>query len=107
MIKAKIKKGDTVVVLAGKDKGKQGKVIAVYPKAGSLVVEKINVVKRHMKPNQKMQQGGIVEKPAPMPIGKVMLIAPGSNKPVRVGKKQMKDGSWVRFSKKLNEVLDK
>ena len=95
-----------VQVLAGKDKGKKGKVLAVSPKKGMIVVEKINIIKRHMRPNQKMQQGGIVEKPAPMPIGKVMLIAPGSNKPVRVSRKLMKDGTWVRFSKKYNEVLD-
>ncbi len=107
MAKVKIRKGDTVFVLVGKDKGKQGKVLAVHPEEGKVVVEKINLIKRHMKPNQKMQQGGIVERPAQMSISKVMLVAPGAGKPVRVGKKQLKDGSWVRYARKYDEVLEK
>ena len=107
MYKLKIKKGDTVQVLSGRDKGKQGKVLGVFPKTGKLIVEKINMIKRHTRPNQKNQQGGIIEKTAPLPVGKVMLVAPGANKPTRVSRKLMKDGTWVRFSKKFNEVLDK
>lgn len=106
MNKMKIKKGDTVKVLSGKDKGKQGKVLSVFPKTRLVVVEKMNLIKRHMKPTQKMPQGGIVEKPRAIPAAKVMLVAP-SGKATRVGKKQMKDGAWVRFSRKHNEVLDK
>jgi large subunit ribosomal protein L24 len=107
MSKVKIKKGDTVVVLAGKDKGKRGKVLAVFPKSSTCIVEKVNMVKRHTRPNPKLQQGGIIEKAAHMPTGKVMLIAPAAGKPVRIGRKLMKDGTWVRYSKKYNEVLDK
>jgi large subunit ribosomal protein L24 len=104
---AKIKKGDTVKVISGKDKGKQGKVLTVYPCLNKLIIEKVNLVKKHVKPNQKMRQGGIVEKPAPLAISKVMAIAPGAGKPTRIGKKQLKDGKQVRFSKKYQEVLDK
>jgi len=105
--KMKIKKGDTVYIRSGKDKGKQGKVLSVLPERRCVIVEKINIIKKHTKPNPKMQQGGILEKPAPLNISKVMLVTPGKNKPTRVGKKLLKDGTWVRYSRKYEEVLDK
>jgi len=79
-----IKKGDTVKVMVGKEKGKSGKVLAVYPKRERLLIEKLNMVKRHMKPNQKFKQGGIVEKEASIHWSNVMIMCGKCNKPVRV-----------------------
>jgi large subunit ribosomal protein L24 len=101
-----IKKGDTVVVLSGKDKGKREKVIFASPSIGKLRVENVMVMKRHTKRTQKFQ-GGIVEKPALIPVSKVMLICPLCLKPTRVGLKIEKSGKKVRVCKKCNEVVDK
>ena len=95
LVKLNVKKGDTVVVLSGKDKGKQGKVI----------VEGVNKVKRHTKPNVKAPQGGILVKEAPLHACKVMLVCPACNKPTRVGHKEV-NGKNVRVCKKCGEVID-
>jgi large subunit ribosomal protein L24 len=105
-IRYKVRKGDVVTVLSGKDKDKSGKVLAVFPKDGKVLVEKINLVKRHTKPNQKTPQGGIIEKEAPMAIGKVMVLDPHTNKPSRVGRKRLGDGKLVRFAKKTGEMIE-
>lgn len=84
MGKMHIKTGDDVIVIAGKEKGKKGKVIATYPKKDRVVVEGLNKVKRHTKPNQNNPQGGIIEKEAPMHVSNVMLVDPESGKPTRV-----------------------
>ncbi len=97
----KIKKGDNVIVLAGKDKGKKGKVLEVFPKEGRLIVERIGVVKRHQKPNQKFQ-GGIIEKAGKTPVAKVMLVCPRCGEPSRV--KLTAEG---RVCKSCNEIVDK
>jgi large subunit ribosomal protein L24 len=102
----KVRRGDLVTVIAGKDKGKSGKVLSVYPKDAKVLVERVNIVKRHTKPNQKNQTGGIVEKEAPVAIAKVMVLDPGSNKPSRLGRKALADGSLVRFVKKSGQTIE-
>ena len=102
--KLHVKTGDTVVVISGKDKGKQGKVIAAMPKKGKVVVEGVNMVKRHTKPNAKQPQGGIISQEAPIHISNVQLIDPVSQKPTRVGYKFV-DGKKVRYAKKSGEEI--
>ena len=102
----KVRKGDVVTVRTGKDKGKSGKVIVVFPKNGKLLVEKINMVKRHTKPNQKVQQGGIIEKEAPIAVSKVMVLYPRTNQASRVGRKRLPEGKLVRFVKKTGEMIE-
>lgn len=102
----KVRKGDLVTVRAGKDKGKSGKVIAVFPKKETLLVEKVNLVKRHTKPNQKIQQGGIIEKEAPIAISKVTVLDPRTNQASRLGRKRLPDGKLVRYVKKSGEMIE-
>jgi len=104
MSKLKIKKGDKVVVIAGKDKGKSGEVLRVQPKDGRVLVQGVNMVKRHTRPAMG-QPGGIVEKEAMLHISNVAHIDPKSDKPTRVGFKTL-DGRKVRFAKRSGEVLD-
>ena len=105
MAAAKIKKGDTVVVLSGKDKGQTGTVEKVMPKDGKIVVEGVNVATRHRKPNQQNPQGGIDRFPAPMHISKVALADPKDGKPPRV-RFEEKDGKKVRVAVKSGETID-
>jgi large subunit ribosomal protein L24 len=105
-IRYKVRKGDVVTVLSGKDKGKSGKVLVVYPDRGKVLVERINFVKRHTKPNQKVQQGGIVEKEAPLAISKVVVLDPHTNQPSRLGRKRLPDGRLVRYVKKTGEMIE-
>lgn len=93
-----VKKGDTVIVLSGKDKGKQGKVLSVDPKAGKVVVEKINMVSRHQKPRKQGEEGGIIQKEAPLYACKVMAVCPKCNKATRVAHK-VEGGKKVRVCK--------
>lgn len=106
-IKLHVRKGDKVVVLSGKEKGKEGKIIEAQPKKGRVVIEGVNKVKRHAKPSQKNPQGGIITKEAAMSSSKVMLVCPACNKPTRIQKTLQKDGSYARCCKKCNEVVDK
>ncbi|WP_337996996.1 50S ribosomal protein L24 [Oleispirillum naphthae] len=106
MSAAKIKKGDFVVVLAGKDKGKKGEVMRSLPSASRVVVQGVNVVKRHTRPSQ-MSAGGIVEKEAPIHVSNVAHVDPKEGKPTRVGFKTLEDGRKVRVAKLSGEVLDK
>ena len=101
-----IKKNDTVTVIAGKDKGKNGKVLRVIPKKDRVIVEKINMIKRHMKPSQQTRQGGILEKESPIHISNLMLICSKCTDPTRVGYKTLDDARKVRYCKKCQEVLD-
>ncbi|MBQ3337842.1 MAG: 50S ribosomal protein L24 [Selenomonadaceae bacterium] len=105
LIKLHVKKGDTVVVLSGKDKGKQGKIITAMPKAGKVVVEGVNKVKRHSKPSLKVPNGGIITKEMPLHACKVQLICPACNKPTRVGHKEV-NGKNSRVCKKCGEVIE-
>ena len=100
-----IKTGDTVVVISGKDKGKQGKVVAAMPKKGKVVVEGVNKVKRHTKPNVKAPQGGILVKEAPMHACKVMLVCPKCGKPTRPAFRILDDGSKTRVCRKCGETI--
>ena len=102
---AKIRKGDEVVVLSGKDKGRTGTVQKVLPKDGKIVVEGINVATRHIKPSQTNPQGGIDRSPAPMHISKVALADPKDGKPTRV-RFEEKDGKKVRVAVKSGEVVN-
>ncbi len=102
----KIKKDDKVMVIAGKEKGKIGTVLKVDRERHRVIVEKVNVVKRHMKPSQYAPEGGILEKEAPIDISNVMLICNKCAQPTRVGKKVIEDGRKVRFCKKCNEIID-
>ena len=104
--KSRIRKGDTVVVISGKERGKSGKVLSVDLGAGKVIVEKLNIIKRHTKPNQKAKQGGILEREAPLQISNVMFFCPATQKPTRVGIRTLEDGRRVRFSKKSNETVE-
>ena len=107
MHKMRIKKEDKVMVLAGKDKGKVGKIMRIIRKKDQVLVEKVNMVKRHTKPNPYAQQpGGIVEKEAPLHVSNVALLCDACAKPTRVGYKTTSDGKKVRFCKKCNEMID-
>ena len=105
MNKLSIKSGDTVVVLSGKDKGKQGKVMSVDPKAGKVIVEKVNMVSRHTKPRQQGQQGGILQKEAPIYACKVQHVCPKCSKPTRPAHKLLADGKKVRVCKKCGAEI--
>ena len=104
MKKLHIKKGDTVYVNAGNDKGKTGKVLSVNPDKDRVIVEGVNMVKKHTKPNSKQPQGGIVEQEAGIHISNLQLIDPKSGKPTRVGYK-MVDDKKVRYAKKSGEEI--
>ncbi len=99
----KIKVGDTVRVMAGKDKGKEGKIKEIDHKNGKVLVEGINMIKRHSKPSAQNQTGGIIEKEAPIDISNVMYVHKG--KPTRIGFKEV-DGKKVRFAKSTGDVID-
>jgi len=107
MAMSKIKKGDDVVVIAGRDKGSRGTVTRVMPDGERLVVENVNMVKKHQKPNPMTgQPGGIVEKEMPLHVSNVGLYNPASGKADRVGIKVLEDGRKVRFFKSNGEVVD-
>lgn len=105
MPKMKIKKGDKVEVLTGKDKGKRGEVLRVYPEKNKVVVEGVAIANRHVKPNAANQQGGIVEAEAAIDASNVALIDPKTDKPTRVGYLIKEDGTKVRVSKKSGAEL--
>lgn len=105
--KLHVKKDDTVEILAGKDKGKTGKVLKVLTEKGRVVVENINMVKRHTRPNQQNNEGGILEKEASVEISNVQLICSSCSTAARTGMRTLDDGSKVRFCKKCNEIVDK
>ncbi len=102
---AKVRKGDRVVVTTGRDKGKKGEVLRVYPDEGRVLVAGINVVKKHQKQTQR-EQGGIVTKETPIHVSNVAHIDPKSGEPTRVGFKMLADGRKVRVAKKSGESID-
>ena len=106
MKQLRIRKDDKVVVIAGKDKGKIGKVLKVLPKKDGVLVEKVNMVKRHMRANPYRQQpGGIIEKEMPVDISNVMVMCDACAKATKVGYRYTEDGKKVRFCKKCNEII--
>ena len=102
-----LKKEDTVVVTTGREKGKKGRVLQVQETKGRVLVEKVNIIKRHMKPNKQNQQGGIIEKEAPVHVSNVMLVCPKCSKPTRIGNMALGDGRKVRVCRKCKEVMDR
>lgn len=101
-----IKKNDKVKVLSGKEKGRQGKVLKVLAEKGAALVERLNFVKRHTRAGRVGQQGGIIEKEAPIRLSKLMLVCPKCSKPTRTGTKVLEDGKRVRYCKKCSEQLE-
>ncbi|KGG81013.1 50S ribosomal protein L24 [Caloranaerobacter azorensis H53214] len=101
-----VKKGDTVVVISGKDKGKKGKVLTAMPKRNRVIVEGVNMQTKHTKPSQKSPQGGIIHQEGPIHVSNVMLYCEKDKKGVRVGYKVLENGEKVRVCKKCGEVLD-
>jgi len=104
---ARIKKNDTVMVIAGKEHGKIGKVLRVLPDENRAVVERLNVVKRHAKPRGPQSPGGIIEKEAPIHLSNLMPMCERCNAPVRVGTRVFEDGRKSRFCRRCKELLDK
>jgi large subunit ribosomal protein L24 len=103
--KLHIKKGDTVFVNAGENKGQQGRVLEVIRKNERAIVEGINLVSKHTKPNAKSPQGGIIKKEAPVHISNLMLLDPSTGKPTRIGRKSTGNSRLVRYSKKSGEEI--
>ena len=106
-VKLKLKKDDIVEVIAGREKGKKGKILALFPNDGKLTVEKLNMLKRHTKPSAQNKQGGIVEKEGALAISNVLLVCDKCGKGVRIKRKKLEDGKRVRVCVKCGEVMDK
>ena len=106
MNKMRLKKGDRVRVISGKDKGKEGKILVAFPAENKVIVEGVSVASRHSKPTQANPQGGIVKKETPIYASKVMLVCPNTGKPTRIGHAFLEDGRKVRVAKVSGEVVD-
>ncbi len=104
-VKLHIRTGDQVEVISGVDSGKRGRVLRVFPEKSRALVEGVNFIKRHTKPNQKNQQGGIIEKEAPSHVAKLMVVDPQTDERTRVRRKQLDDGSRVRVAVKSGEEI--
>ena len=102
-----IKKEDTVLIMSGKEKGKKGRVLSVMPSEDRVVVEKANIIKKHMRPSKKYAQGGIIDKEGSIPRSKVMLICPRCSQPTRIAHVALEGGKKVRGCKKCKEVIDR
>lgn len=102
----KIRRDDTVVVISGKDRGKRGKVRQSLPEKSCVVVEGVNIVKRHTKPRGTVRQAGIIEREAPLFASNVMLLCPKCNHPTRIGFRSLEDGSTMRVCRRCHEVID-
>lgn len=101
----KIKKGDRVVVLGGKDRGKEGTVMFAFPKKGTVIVDGVNVAKKHQKPTSATMQGGIIDKEMAMPASRVAIVSPKDGKPTRVGYRFDADGTKIRICKRTGADL--
>ncbi|MBN2188916.1 MAG: 50S ribosomal protein L24 [Chitinispirillaceae bacterium] len=101
----RVRKNDTVQVMSGEFRGKTGRVVKVFPEKSRALVEGLNIVKRHTKPNRKTQQGGIVQKEAPLHLSNLMLVCPKTGKPTRIGVSILDGGKRVRFSKRAKETI--
>ena len=103
-----VEKDDTVIVLSGKYRGKMGRVLRVYPDEAKVIVEHVNIIKRHTRPNpSKGIKGGIIEREGPIHASKVMVVDPRSGKPTRVGYKRLADGKKVRIARRSGEMIGK
>ena len=105
--KTKIRKGDLVRVMTGKEKGKEGKVLQILPEKQTVVIEKLNMLKKHTRPNQNNPKGGIIEREGKVHLSNVMILCGNCNKPTRTGAKLLPDGKKLRSCKSCGEVLDK
>ena len=105
MVKLKIRRGDKVVVLAGRDKGKRGEVVKAFPTENKVVVQGVNMVRKHQKQTAN-QQGGIIAKEAPIHVSNLAIADPKDGSPTRIGYKILEDGRKVRFAKRSGEVID-
>jgi large subunit ribosomal protein L24 len=101
-----IRKNDSVMVISGKERGKTGKVLRVNPKEDAVIIERVNVVKRHTKPRGPQQSGGIIEKEASIPASNIMIMCDKCNAPVRMGRRVLADGNKVRVCRRCGEALD-
>ena len=104
---AHVRKGDTVIVVAGKERGKRGRVLRVIPEKSRVLVERINMIKKHQRPTQKLRQGGIIEREGPIHLSNVMLVDPTTDKPTRIGMRALADGKKVRVARKSSEIIDR
>lgn len=104
-IKIKVKKGDVVTAIAGKDRGKTGKILRVMPQSSRVIVEGINFVKRHMRKTRQDQAGGIIQKESPILISNLAIMCKSCNRPTRIGLTVLSDGTKSRFCKKCKEML--
>ena len=102
-----VRRGDTVGVIAGRERGKRGKVLRVIPEKSRVLVEKINMVKKHQRPTQKLRQGGIIEREGALALSNVLLVCSRCDKPSRTGIKELADGRKVRTCKRCGEPVDK
>jgi large subunit ribosomal protein L24 len=102
-----VRRGDTVAVIAGRERGKRGKVLRVLPTTGRVVVEKINMMKKHQRPTQKLRQGGIIEREAALSLSNVLLVCGRCDQPSRAGIKVLGDGRKVRVCRRCGETIDK
>jgi large subunit ribosomal protein L24 len=102
-----VRRGDTVGVIAGKERGKRGKVLRVLRDSDRVVIEHVNMIKRHQRPTPKLRQGGIIEREGPLAVSNVLLVCGRCNRPVRVGIKILNDGRKVRVCKRCGESVDK
>lgn len=105
-MKVHVRKGDTVQVMTGEDVGKTGKILEVYPARQRVVVEGVNVRKKHMRPTQTNPQGGVVDKPGPVHVSNVMLVCPNCSQPARTGRSKAADGSVVRSCRRCGKDID-
>jgi len=102
-----VRKGDTVAVITGRERGKRGKVLRVSPEKGRVLVEHVNMVKKHQRPTQKLRQGGIIEREGAMALSNVLLVCSRCDKASRTGIKLLADGRKVRMCKRCRESVDK
>jgi large subunit ribosomal protein L24 len=102
-----VKRGDTVAVIAGKERGKRGKVLRVLPERGRVIVEKVNMLKKHQRPTQKLRQGGIIEREGSLNLSNVMVVCPKCDRPARAGVRQLAEGKKVRVCRRCGEMIDK
>jgi large subunit ribosomal protein L24 len=107
MAKAGIRRNDTVLVIAGKEKGKRGKVLMVLRARDRVIVERVNFIKRHQRPTQKVRQGGIIEREGSLHVSNVMLVCGKCDKPTRTGTQVLADGRRARVCRRCGEIVDK
>ena len=102
-----VRRGDTVAVIAGRERGKRGKVLRVLPEQGRVVVEKINLMKKHQRPTQKLRQGGIIEREGPLALSNVLVVCGRCDRPARTGTRILADGRKTRVCRRCSESLEK